>query len=147
MDDEVQTLARFVDAQADSYDVALAELRAGRKRTHWMWYVLPQVRGLGHSHMSYQYGLANRSEARAYYEHPILGSRLVRCVEATLRHRTSTAGEIFGVVDAVKFRSCVTLFAVAAPEEPCFVTALQVFYGGKPDPKTLRVLGMPDASS
>lgn len=133
-------LERFVDAQQHDYAQALAELRAGRKQTHWIWYVLPQLRALGRSQRAKLYGLADRDEALAYARHPVLGPRLVACVEAMLHHADRSAVEILGEVDAMKFRSCVTLFAEVWPGERCFGDALRVFYDGTPDPETLRLL-------
>lgn len=134
-------LQRFVQAQERDYVQALAELRAGRKTSHWIWYVLPQLRGLGQSPLSQHYGLAGRDEAAAYAAHPLLGPRLVDCVQAMLGHPGLSATQILGEVDALKFRSCLTLFAEVAPGEPCFPAALQRFYGGERDPATLRLLG------
>ncbi|KPF42012.1 calpastatin [beta proteobacterium AAP121] len=140
MSEEHSDLSHFVEAQASSYEQALSELRAGRKRTHWMWFVLPQLRGLGQSEMSYVYGIKNRAEALAYYMHPVLGTRLAQCVEAALSHSTMSATTILGEVDALKFQSCLTLFASVAPQEPCFAQALHAFYAGKQDQATLRLL-------
>lgn len=134
-------LQRFVQAQERDYAQALAELRAGRKTSHWIRYVLPQLRGLGHSAMSQQYGLASRDEAAAYAVHPLLGPRLTACVQAMLGHPGLSAAQILGEVDALKFRSCLTLFAEVAPGEPCYRAALERFYGGERDPATLRLLG------
>jgi uncharacterized protein (DUF1810 family) len=134
-------LQRFVQAQERIYPQALAELRAGRKTSHWIWYVLPQLRGLGHSPLSQHYGLAGGDEAAAYAAHPLLGPRLVDCVQAMLDHPELSALQILGEVDALKFRSCLTLFAEVAPDEPCFRQALQRFYGGERDVATLRLLG------
>lgn len=133
-------LQRFVQAQQHDYAQALAELRAGRKTSHWIWYVLPQLRGLGSSPRSQHYGLAGRDEATAYAAHALLGPRLVDCVQAMLGHPGLSARQILGEVDALKFRSCLTLFAEVAPGEPCFGQALRRFYGGEPDPATLRLL-------
>ena len=135
------TLERFVQAQQRDYAQALAELRAGRKTTHWMWYVLPQLRGLGHSAMAWQYGLDGRDEAAAYAAHPLLGPRLLQCVQALLQHDERSAAQILGAVDALKLRSCLTLFAAVAPHQACFAQALQRFYGGEVDAATLRLLG------
>ena len=147
MPEEHNDLGRFVEAQASTYEQALSELRAGRKRTHWMWFVLPQLRGLGQSEMSYVYGVTNRAEALAYYMHPVLGKRLTQCVEAVLSHGTISATTILGEVDALKFQSCLTLFASVAPQEPCFAQALQAFYAGKQDHATLRLLAtLPSAA-
>lgn len=134
-------LERFVRAQARDYAQALAELTAGRKRTHWIWYVLPQLRDLGRSPMARDYGIADVHEAVAYFQHPVLGPRLVECVQALLQHPDRSAAEMLGDVDAMKFRSCLTLFAHAAPAEPCFARALAVFYRSEPDRETLRLLG------
>ena len=135
------TLDRFVRAQERDYAQAFAELSAGHKRTHWIWYVLPQLRELGRSEMAREYGIVNRQEAAEYIAHPILGPRLIECVNAILRHADRSANEILGEIDAMKFRSCLTLFAEVAPNEPSFSAALATFYQGKPDPATLRLLG------
>lgn len=137
----LDSLARFVAAQQGSHAQALAELRAGRKRTHWVWYVLPQLRGLGRSEMAERYGIADREEAVAYLAHPVLGPRLVECVNAMLGHRDRTAVAILGEIDAVKFRSCLTLFAQVSKAYGCFDEALALFYAGLPDSETLRMLG------
>lgn len=133
-------LQRFVDAQQPVYAGALEELREGRKRTHWMWFVLPQLRGLGHSAMAERYGLADADEARAYLAHPVLGPRLLECVGAMLVHPEREAEAILGSVDAMKFRSCLTLFMLAAPQVPEFVQALHRFFCGVPDPRTVERL-------
>ena len=134
-------LDRFAEAQARDYAQAMAELTAGRKHTHWVWYVLPQLRELGRSAMARAYGIEGRAEALRYVRHPLLGPRLVACVNAILAHADRTAAEILGEVDAMKFRSCLTLFAAVAPDEPAFARALAAFYGGRPDAETLRLLG------
>ena len=136
-----QSLDRFIQAQERVYGVALAELRAGRKRGHWIWFVLPQLRGLGYSQMSREYGLSGQPEALAYIRHPVLGPRLVECVTAMLTHADRSATDILGAIDAMKFRSCLTLFATVAPEEPCFQAALEAFYRSALDPETLKLLG------
>ncbi|MDY0056526.1 MAG: DUF1810 domain-containing protein [Methyloversatilis sp.] len=142
-------LDRFVHAQARDYAQALQELRDGRKRTHWIWYVLPQLRALGLSQMARKFGIADRDEAAAYIAHPLLGARLVECIDAVLTHAGRRPEEILGEVDALKFRSCLTLFAEVAPDQPCFRAALAAFYDGRPDGETLRLLnqetGTPDA--
>ena len=134
-------LERFVRAQERDYTQALAELSAGRKQTHWIWYVLPQLRDLGRSQMARDFGIADRKEAVAYLAHPVLGPRLVECVNAILSHSDRSAVEILGDVDATKFRSCLTLFAEVAPTELSFAAALATFYQGRPDGETLRLLG------
>jgi len=131
---------RFVEAQASNYDEALAELRAGRKHTHWSWYIFPQIRGLGSSPMSVRYAISSKAEAAAYLEHPVLGSRLRECVKAMNEHRGMSAVEILGDIDAQKFRSCLTLFAEAAPSEALFSVALKKYFSGEPDAATLAML-------
>jgi uncharacterized protein (DUF1810 family) len=133
-------LARFVEAQAPVYERALAELRQGRKQSHWMWFVFPQIAGLGSSRMSAIYAIASAAEARAYLAHPLLGPRLVECTTAVLGHRGTSAEEIFGDVDALKFRSSMTLFAAVAEPDSCFAAALAAFYGGSGDALTLQRL-------
>jgi len=133
-------LDRFLTAQDPLYARALAELRDGRKRSHWMWFLFPQILGLGMSEMSRRYAIRDLEEARAYLAHPVLGPRLRDCVAAVLLHPERTARQIFGTPDDMKFRSCLTLFAAAAPEEPMFRQALQTFYNAQPDPETLRLL-------
>ncbi len=134
-------LHRFLDAQAPVYADALAELRAGQKRTHWIWFVLPQLRGLGHSTDATYYGLENAAEAAAYLAHPVLGARLRECVTVLLSHKDKTAHTILGAPDDLKFRSCLTLFrAVAAPDDHLWQNALDHFYAGQPDEATVRLL-------
>lgn len=133
-------LERFVAAQAPIYRHALAELEDGRKRSHWMWFVFPQVAGLGHSEMSRRFALASAAEARDYLRHPLLGPRLEACTRAVLRHRDKSAEAIFGPIDAIKFRSSMTLFDAAAGAGP-FAEALNAFFGGDRDPATLQRLG------
>lgn len=134
------SLHRFVEAQEGVYPRALAELEAGRKRTHWMWFVLPQLAGLGHSANARFYGIADLTEAKTYLAHPSLGPRLLDCVRAMLRHRGKSANAILGSPDDLKFRSCLTLFEAAAPSEPLFADALDAFYDGERDPRTLALL-------
>jgi uncharacterized protein (DUF1810 family) len=133
---------RFLDAQSGTMGAALAELDAGRKATHWMWFVFPQIAGLGRSATAQRYALASLDDARAYLGHPVLGERLRTCTRAVLRHAgRSSAHAIFGSPDDLKFRSCMTLFALAAPEEPLFREALEAFFGGVPDPLTVQACG------
>jgi uncharacterized protein (DUF1810 family) len=129
-------LQRFVDAQdrGGTYDRALAELRARRKTSHWMWFVFPQRAGLGLSEMSRAYAIESPEEARAYVEHQVLGPRLVECAEALLDHERISAREIMGEIDAVKLRSSMTLFARAAPEQPVFERVLGRYFDGEADP-------------
>ncbi len=140
MNADVDSLDRFIQAQRPDYATALAELRAGRKRSHWIWYVLPQLRGLGFSEMAHEYGIVGKGEALRFYEHAVLGPRLVECVDAVLQHAGTSIVAILGETDALKFRSCLTLFAVVAPGEPCFAKALEVFYDGRRDPETIELL-------
>ncbi len=134
-------LERFVEAQAPVYADVLRELREGRKRTHWMWFVFPQLSGLGQSPMAQHYGIASLDEARAYLAHPLLGPRLSECVEAVLSHPDRSAAAIFSSPDDVKFRSCLTLFLAADAADHPFGEALRHFYGS-PDPRTLSLLGV-----
>lgn len=128
---------RFIDAQARVIDDVMSELAAGRKRTHWMWFVFPQLAGLGRSATALHFGLASLDEARAYLADPLLGERLRICTRLVLRQRDRDAHAIFGTPDDLKFRSCMTLFALAAPEESLFREALAQFFDGDPDPLTL----------
>ena len=134
-------LQRFVAAQEPVMAAVRAELRAGRKRSHWMWFVFPQLRGLGTSSMAQHYGLASLEEARAYLAHPELGARLQECVGLMLQAPHGDAHAILGSPDDLKFRSCLTLFALAAPGEPLFRQALDRFYGGELDPRTVALCG------
>jgi uncharacterized protein (DUF1810 family) len=134
-------LQRFVDAQSPVYVDALAELRRGRKQSHWMWFVFPQLRGLGRSAMADFHGLASIDEAKAYLEHPLLGRRLVECAQAMLAHAGRSADAILGPVDAVKLRSSTTLFECAAGGGfGPFGAVLDTFFGGVRDQATLRML-------
>jgi uncharacterized protein (DUF1810 family) len=133
-------LTRFVAAQDPLLKQIRAELAAGAKRTHWMWFVFPQLTALGRSPTAQHYGVADLAEARAYLADPILGPRLVEMTEIVNGVQGRTAHEIFGSPDDLKFRSSMTLFAQAAPEEPAFRQALARYYGGEPDPRTLEVL-------
>ena len=135
-------MQRFVDAQnrAHVYERALAELRAGRKRSHWMWFVFPQLVELGRSPMARTYGIASLAEARAYLAHPVLGPRLRDCARALTELAGRSASEILGDVDAVKLRSSMTLFARAAPEEELFRQVLDRYYAGAADGETERLL-------
>lgn len=132
-------LNRFVEAQEASYQQALSELRAGKKRSHWSWYILPQVRGLGSSPMSVRYAIGSLAEAKAYLEHPLLGTRLRECVAAMSMHQGVSAREVLGEIDAQKFRSCLTLFAQAGSES-VFAESLNKYFSGKPDAATLAIL-------
>ena len=133
-------LQRFVIAQAENHDDALAELAAGRKQSHWMWYVFPQLRGLGESAMAQAFGVGSLTEATAYLQHPLLGARLLQCCEMTLRITGRSAREIFGTPDDLKLRSCATLFAAASPTGSVFARLLDRYYAGVPDERTLVLL-------
>lgn len=133
-------LQRFVDAQQHSYVQALAELEDGRKRSHWMWFVFPQVEGLGHSEMARRYAISGAEEARAYLAHPLLGPRLLACTQALLQHAEHSARDILGTPDDLKFRSSMTLFAAVASEPGLFQQALEAFFDGQPDRSTLERL-------
>jgi len=138
----VDDLERFLAAQDNSgtFARAMSELRAGRKRSHWMWFVFPQLAGLGHSEMSQTYAIASLDEAREYLADPVLGWRLRESAAALLEHPARSAEEILGPVDALKLRSSMTLFAAADPEEAVFAGVLEAFYGGEPDPATEALL-------
>jgi uncharacterized protein (DUF1810 family) len=135
-------LERFVAAQdeAGTYQRALAELRAGRKTSHWMWFIFPQIAGLGFSAMAQRYAISGLGEARAYLGHPVLGPRLRECAETVAAVADGTADRLLGPVDALKLRSCVTLFAAAAPEETAFRQVLTRYFDGEPDEATLARL-------
>ena len=130
-------LSRFLAAQDAIYPEALSEIRAGRKRTHRMWFVFPQAFGLGTSHTAQHYAIRSVAEARAYLAHPILGHHLRECAESLLRLRGKSASEIFGYPDDLKLRSSMTLFASVAEEDSVFDEVLERYFGGKPDPLTL----------
>ena len=133
-------LARFIAAQDRDYDQALSEIRAGRKQSHWMWYVFPQIEGLGSSETSRYYAIRNLQEAEAYLAHPVLGARLRESAQAILDVQGRSAHEILGSPDDLKLRSSATLFAAVAPEEPVFDRLLEKYYGGRRDEKTLTLL-------
>ena len=144
--DDPHDLGRFVQAQEADYEQALAEIRSGRKRSHWMWYIFPQLAGLGFSAMSTRYAIKTLAEARAYLSHPVLGPRLVTCAEAALGVEGRAASEIFGPIDEMKLRSCATLFARVSPAGSVFHRLLDRYFHGERDGETLRLLGsMPDA--
>lgn len=138
---EAVDLERFVIAQQRDYPRALGELKAGQKRSHWIWYVFPQLRGLGRSEMAQRYGLADLTEARAYLAHPVLGPRLQECARALLTHSGRSARQIMGTPDDLKLRSSMTLFHAADPGQPLYSEVLLAFYGGEVDLATLKRLG------
>jgi uncharacterized protein (DUF1810 family) len=134
------SLERYIKAQAPVYARALAELKAGHKQSHWMWFIFPQIVGLGHSAMSHTYAIHSLDEAHEYLAHPVLGARLRECCRTVMALDGKTAHEIFRSPDDLKFRSCLTLFAQAAPDEPLFDDLLVKYFGSKEDPATLDVL-------
>lgn len=140
---EISQLDRFIGAQKDVYAVALAELRRGRKASHCMWFIFPQIQGLGLSEMASRYAVSGIDEARAYLAHPLLGPRLLESVDALLLHRGTQAAAILGDLDSLKLRSCLTLFAIASPETRIFGEALHVFFDGSRDSATLEILAGP----
>ena len=133
-------LDRFVQAQASVMAQVRAELKAGRKTTHWMWFVFPQIAGLGHSPKAQFYAISSLDEAEAYFAHPVLGHRLVECTHLVNAVEGQTAHEIFGSPDDLKFHSSMTLFSVAGPDEPAFGEALTKYFDGRRDRRTLELL-------
>jgi uncharacterized protein (DUF1810 family) len=133
-------LKRFVDTQNPVYQQVCAELRLGRKKSHWMWFIFPQLRGLGRSPMAIKFSISSRQEAEAYLGHPILGPRLRECTRLVNFLEGSSIHEIFGDPDDLKFRSSMTLFAAVTPDERIFSDALQKYFGGEPDGRTLELL-------
>jgi uncharacterized protein (DUF1810 family) len=141
MQSDPHNLNRFLEAQADDYEQALAEIRRGRKESHWMWYVFPQFAGLGFSATSQRYAIKSRAEAEAYLAHPVLGTRLRECAEVALRVEGKTAHQIFGSPDDMKLKSCATLFAAVSPDQSVFHQLLDRYYDGQRDARTLELLG------
>jgi uncharacterized protein (DUF1810 family) len=135
-------LDRFVRAQArgSTYDAALAELRAGHKHSHWMWFVFPQIAGLGQSPTSRMYAIASLQEARAYLAHPVLGARLLECAQTLLGLQSVSAEQVFGGIDAIKLRSSMTLFMRAQPSQQLFADVLERYFDGRPDAATDQLL-------
>ncbi|MFZ1994115.1 MAG: DUF1810 domain-containing protein [Solirubrobacteraceae bacterium] len=129
-------LQRFVSAQEGVYESAIAELRAGRKTGHWMWFVFPQIAGLGMSAMSQRYAIASLAQARAYLEHPVLGPRIAECARILVEGGERSAEQIFGGIDAVKLRSSMTLFARATEDDSVYDAVLDQYFGGETDPQT-----------
>ena len=134
-------LERFVKAQQYDYDTALREIRGGRKRSHWMWYIFPQLQGLGFSPTAQYYGIRDLEQAKDYMAHPVLGPRLVEISGALLALPGSNPSAVMGYPDDLKLCSCMTLFELAAPEEPVFARVLEKYYGGRRDQMTLNLLG------
>jgi uncharacterized protein (DUF1810 family) len=140
MSDDPYNLERFAAAQEPIFDTALAELRAGDKRSHWMWFIFPQLRGLGHSPTAHFYGIASLDEARAYLRHDLLGFRLTLCAKTVLEGQALSSHEIFGSPDDFKFKSSMTLFEAAAPKEDVFGRALDRLWSGRRDERTLQMI-------
>jgi len=138
---DMDDLKRFIDAQEGDYSTALAEIKHGRKRSHWMWYIFPQIQGLGFSEMSKRYAIKNLDEAEAYINHPLLGQRLIEICTALLDLKSNDAYEIFGTPDDKKLRSSMTLFASLPDAYPVFKSVLDKFFDGKMDNATLNLLG------
>ena len=141
--DDPHDLNRFLAAQAPVMATVRAELAAGRKRSHWMWFVFPQLRGLGQSETARHYGIAGREEAAAYLAHPVLGPRLLDCAGLVREAPAASAEALFGPVDALKLRSCMSLFALVAPERPAFRAVLDRYFAGQPDLRTAGMLEAP----
>ncbi len=133
-------LHRFITAQAEDYERAFRELQRGRKESHWIWYIFPQVAGLGHSSTSQEYAIRSKNEAVAYLEHAILGTRLQRCCEALLKHHGKKVQDIMGFPDDLKLRSSMTLFAMLSPQDSVFHKVLNAFYSGQMDERTVAFL-------
>ncbi len=134
-------LQRFIAAQQNDYAIALSEIKQGRKRSHWMWYIFPQIAGLGFNETSKYYALKNIDEAQAYLDNPILGSRLIEICKELVKLPTNNPAQIFGTPDDLKLRSCVTLFAALPGSNPVFKQVLDKFFSGIPDSKTIALLG------
>ncbi|WP_462264669.1 DUF1810 domain-containing protein [Mucilaginibacter sp.] len=135
------SLKRFIDAQQSEYATALSEIENGRKRSHWMWYIFPQIQGLGFSSTSKYYAIENRREAEAYLNHTILGERLIEISNALLKLPSNNPHQIFGSPDDIKLKSCMTLFSSLPATNAVFQMVLNKFFGGSPDQQTLRILG------
>ena len=136
----IDTLDRFTTAQEKMYPVALKELKAGKKRSHWMWYIFPQLRGLGMSSMAHTYGISGLDEAKAYLEHPVLSRRIYELCGVLLEHKDKSTYEIFGSIDEMKLKSSMTLFALASEDGSIFHQVLDCFFNGKMDEVTLQLI-------
>ena len=140
MNSTTQGLARFTEAQDRVYESVCDELALGEKTGHWMWFIFPQLKELGRSAIAKHYGIDSAAEALAYWQHPVLGPRLLECTRLVMAQQSTTAHDIFGSPDDLKFKSCMTLFAQVAREEPLFKQALTRFFGGMPDESTVKLL-------
>ena len=137
---DINSLDRFVEAQEKMYPIAMKEIQAGKKRSHWMWYIFPQLRGLGASSMAHTYGVSGLEEARAYLEHPWLSGRLYELCVALLHHKDKSAYEIFGDLDEMKLKSSMTLFALTSEDYTIFDQVLEQFFNGEMDELTVRLI-------
>ena len=137
---DAYNLQRFLDAQEPTYNTVLSELRAARKSSHWIWFIFPQIAGLGHSAMAQQFAITSLDEAKAYLQHPVLGQRLRECTQLVLNVNDRSADEIFPYPDNLKFRSCMTLFLTATTDNTLFKNALLKYFDGQPDQLTLDIL-------
>ncbi|MET0571009.1 MAG: DUF1810 domain-containing protein [Pedobacter agri] len=135
----MKSLDRFITAQSDSYDHALSEIRKGRKTSHWMWYIFPQIEGLAHSDTAKYYALEDTVEAENYLNHPVLGKRLTEISEELLKHKNKTANEIFGYPDDLKLHSSMTLFSILPNSNPVFKNVIAAYFNGADDEKTIRI--------
>lgn len=139
-------LNRFLDAQADCYEEALSEIRGGRKQSHWMWFIFPQLKGLGFSQTARFYAIKSTAEAQEYLRHPVLGPRLVECMQAVVSLADRSAADVFGSPDDLKLQSCATLFSTVAPSGSVFEQVLDKFFEGIRDDRTLNFLGSSDCN-
>lgn len=137
---DIYNLQRFIDAQDYDYEIALSELRNGRKESHWIWYIFPQITGLGSSSMAQDYAIRSRAEAKAYLTHEVLGGRLIDCASALLPHKNKSIREIMDSPDDLKLKSSMTLFSTISPETKVFRQIIDTFYAGESDPKTISFL-------
>ena len=137
---DINSLERFVKAQELAYPIALQDIKKGKKRSHWMWYIFPQLRGLGRSSMAHKYGIVDLDEAKAYLEHPVLSARLYELCGELLKHKDKSAYDIFGDIDAMKLKSSMTLFALTSKEHTIFDEVLECFFDGERDATTLKLI-------
>ena len=137
---DFNSLDRFVKAQELAYPIALQDIKKGKKRSHWMWYIFPQLRGLGTSTMAHKYGIVDLGEAKAYLEHPVLSARLYELCGELLKHKDKSAYDIFGDIDAMKLKSSMTLFALTSKEHTIFDEVLECFFDGERDATTLKLI-------
>ena len=137
---DINSLERFVKAQELAYPIALQDIKKGKKRSHWMWYIFPQLRGLGTSTMAHKYGIVDLGEAKAYLEHPVLSARLYELCGELLKHKDKSVNDIFGDIDAMKLKSSMTLFALTSKEHTIFDEVLECFFDGERDAITLKLI-------